>query len=106
MIEDALGFLHAYNQAEARRKRKDLGMKIGDHINVHFTSSPSLFNVEILSMPSCAGDCWLLKGTDGSIYNVMVFEQMHQFSKAIESGQSAHSDSPPLSDVELYGAPL
>lgn len=52
----------------------------GDCVNVHFTTSTSIFRAKIIHIPSATGDCWRLLARDGrepkEPINVMLFERM------------------------------
>jgi hypothetical protein len=53
----------------------------GDVVNVYFMASPALFNVEVIDLPQATGDCWELKGEDGVLHNVILFERMDLVKK-------------------------
>ena len=50
--------------------------KKGDLVNVHFTTSDSLFRCRVLYTPADVGDCWTLEDEDGGEHSVILFERM------------------------------
>lgn len=56
----------------------------GDIVNVFFMASPALFNVKVTDLPAATGDCWELKGEDGVLHNVILFERMDLVKKQEE----------------------
>jgi len=51
-------------------------IEAGDLVSVEFNQSTSLFRCRVLSMPVATGDSWKLKGEDGSLHYVQMFERM------------------------------
>ena len=53
-------------------------IKEGSKVDVHFTSSSSLFNVEILRTPCDVGDQFRLLDEQGKEHRVILFERMDE----------------------------
>ena len=53
----------------------------GDIVDIHFTTSQSLFGVEVLSIPCATGDSWKVKDEQENIYLVQLFERMDKKMK-------------------------
>lgn len=66
----------------------DNRIEAGDLVDVYFTTSESLFGVEVLRMPGDVGDCWILRQVikdflmdTAIIHNVILFEKMTLIKK-------------------------
>jgi hypothetical protein len=53
-------------------------MRVGQKVDVHFTNHQSLFDMEILYCPCATGDSWILRGSNGREYHVMMFAYMEE----------------------------
>lgn len=60
---------------------KDI-ITVGDTVDVHFTSSASMYDYVVTYHPSSPGDLWILKGEEGDIVYVQVFERMDKKEKS------------------------
>jgi len=54
---------------------------VGDRVTVHFHSSHSLFEAEVLYLPQATGDSWILREEHGDIVYVQIFEQMQRWER-------------------------
>jgi len=68
-------------------------MRVGQKVNVHFTTSHSLFDMEILYCPCATGDSWILRGPDGREHHVMLFAHMEERADTME-GANLHPPTP------------
>jgi len=51
-------------------------IQVGDTVNVNFVCGDSLFECEVLHIPSATGDCWHLKTKDEKLFYVQLFETL------------------------------
>ena len=51
---------------------------VGDKVDVHFTTSPSLINCEVIHIPCDTGDSWELRDEFGTLHYVCFFERMDE----------------------------
>ena len=45
----------------------------GDIITILWENLPTLFNVEVVYIPTCAGDAWVVKDKDGTEFCIMSY---------------------------------
>ena len=51
-------------------------IKIGDYVDVHFSTTEAEFVAKVLYKPQATGDCWYLEDPSCKIIAVMMFEKM------------------------------
>jgi hypothetical protein len=66
-------------------------MRVGQKVDVHFTNHQSLFDMEILYCPCATGDSWILRGSDGREYYVMMFAYMEERADTMEGANLQHT---------------
>ncbi len=57
-------------------------IEIGDIVDVYFSDSPRLLNLEVLYIPCATGDCFKMKDPYGGLYNIQHYDYM--FKRARE----------------------